>query len=292
MRILAPRNKRRPMIPRNPIPIILLSSAAATLSMARPPADMQAKLDAFIKGSPGGVAVAWVDSDGAAFFQAGTYSADDPRVITPDTQFELGSISKVFTSLLLAESERLGKASRLDPAAKFLLPPGDPDQAALANITLLSLATHTSGLPRLPSNIGPNPDGNPDPYARYDRAMLVDALRSNGRVAAGGTVVYSNFGVAALGEALGSAWGTTYADALRTHVLDPLGMKATTVGLAGLPPPAGLPPGHANGSAVPNWTFEAFAPAGALRSSSRDMALFLSECLGKGGNHIAASIDA
>ena len=53
-------------------------------------------------------------------------------------------MTKVFTSLLLVESERLGKVSRLDPAAKYLLPPGDPAQATLAKITLLSLSTHTS----------------------------------------------------------------------------------------------------------------------------------------------------
>ncbi len=225
-----------------------------------------------------------MDADGTAFFQSGTFSAGDPRPITPDTQFELGSVTKVFTALLLAESERLGRVSRLDPAAKYLLPPGDPAQKAMSKITLLSLATHTSGLPRLPGNLGAKPDGNLDPYASYDRAMLVAALRLHGPVAPVGRAMdYSNFGVAVLGEALAAAWGTPYADALRTHVLDPLGMKSTTVGLSGQPPPAGLAPGHASGKAVPNWTFEAFAPAGGLRSCSRDMALFLTACLGKGG---------
>src|ERR1019366_5223194 len=98
-----------------------IAIAAAAAASARPPADIQAKLDDFIKGGPGGVAVAWVDTDGTAFFQAGTVSADDPHPITTDTQFELGSVSKVFTSLLLAESERAGKVSRLDPAARHLL---------------------------------------------------------------------------------------------------------------------------------------------------------------------------
>lgn len=265
----------------------------ATFAAAKPPADMQTKLDAFIEGSPGGVAVAWVDADGTEFFQAGAYSANDPRPITPDTQFELGSVTKVFTALLLAESERLSRVSRLDPAAKYLVPPGDPAQAALAKITLLSLTTHTSGLPRLPSNIGPNPEANPDPYAAYDRAMLVEALRSDGRVApTGRAMAYSNFGGAVLGEALAAAWGTTYADALRAHVLTPLGMTSTSIGLTGSVPPPGLAPGHANGKSVPNWTFQAFAPAGALRSSARDMAIFLSACLGKDGTPLRAAIDA
>jgi CubicO group peptidase (beta-lactamase class C family) len=265
---------------------------AVALASAKPPADLQKKLDEFVRGGPGGVAIAWVDADGAAFLQAGTLAADDPRPITPDTQFELGSVSKVFTALLLVESERLGKVSRLDPAAKYLLPPGDPAQAALAKITLLSLTTHTSGLPRMPTNFGADANG-PDPYAAYDDAKLVAALRLDGPAApTGRTVAYSNFGAAVLGEALAAAWGTSYADALAVHVLTPLGLKATSVGMTGLPPPAGLAPGHASGKAVPNWTFAAFAPAGALRSSARDMALFLSACLGKGDGPLRSAFDA
>jgi serine-type D-Ala-D-Ala carboxypeptidase/endopeptidase len=270
-----------------------LAFVLTPFASAKPPADLQQRLDEWIKGQPGGVAVAWVDADGAAFAQSGRYDGAASPAITPDTQFEIGSITKVFTALLLVESERLGQVSRNDPAAKYLLPPDDPAQAALAKITLLTLTTHTSGLPRLPSNIGSNPDANPDPYAAYDRAMLVKALRSDGRVApAGNAMAYSNFGAAVLGEALASAWGTSYAIALRTHVLTPLGMNATSIGLAGSPPPPNLAPGHANGKAVPNWTFQAFAPAGALRSSARDLAIFLSACLGQGGNPLRVAINA
>ena len=260
---------------------------------AKPPAASQGRLDAWIKGRLGGVAMAWVDKDGTTFFQSGKFDPEDPRPITPDTQFEIGSVTKVFTALLLAESERLGKVSRHDSAAKYLLPPDDPAQASLAKITLLSLTTHTSGLPRLPANIGPNPDANPDPYAAYDRAALVEALRTHGPDAAVGRAVsYSNFGGAVLGEALAAAWGTSYADALREHVLAPLGLKATTVGLAGTPPPPNLAPGHAGGKRVPNWTFLAAAPAAAIRSSARDMAVFLAACLGGRDGPLRVALDA
>ncbi|HEU5081556.1 MAG TPA: serine hydrolase [Opitutaceae bacterium] len=265
------------------VALFSLALVIASLASAKPPADLQHRLDQWIKGQSGGAAVAWVDADGTAFFQSGRFDGEGSPAITADTQFELGSITKVFTSLLLAESERLGKVSRADPAAKYLLPATDPAQPALADITLLSLATHTSGLPRLSSNIGPNPDANPDPYAKYDHAMLVEALRKDGAVATVGRgVAYSNFGGAVLGEALGAAWGTSYAEALRLHVLEPLGMKATTLGLAGSPPPPDFSPGHSNGKTVPNWTFQAYAPAGALRSSARDMAHFLEACLRQG----------
>ena len=246
-----------------------------------------------MKGQSGGVAVAWVDADGTAFFSSGTMSAADPRPITPDTQFELGSMTKVFTALLLAESERLGKVSLRDPAAKYLLPPGDPAQAALAKITLLSLTTHTSGLPRMPTNFNTAATNAANPYAAYDDAKLVTALRLDGPGAlSGDSVMYSNFGVAVLGEALAVAWDTSYADALAVHVLTPLGLKSTSIGLSGQPPPAGLASGHVAGKEVPNWTFEAFAPAGALRSSARDMAVFLSASLGKGDSPLRAAFDS
>lgn len=261
--------------------LLLFVSLLAPLVSAKPPPDARTRLDAWVKDQPGGIAAAWVDADGVVFFQAGKFDTEDSRPITPDTQFEIGSITKVFTALLLAESERLGKVSRNDSAAKYLLPTADPAQAALAKITLLSLTTHTSGLPRLPANIGANPDANPDPYAAYDRSALIAALRIHGPSAvARSTVSYSNFGVSVLGESLAAAWGTSYAEALREHVLAPLGLKATTLGIAGWPPPAGLAPGHTDGKRVPNWTFLACAPAGAVRSSARDMAVFLAACLG------------
>ncbi len=253
--------------------------AAAVVVRAAPPADLSAQLDRAQAGQPGGIAAAWVDADGSRFFETGRFDAGDARPITPDTEFEIGSVTKVFTSLLLAESERAGKVRRDDPAANYLLPPGDPDRSRLARITLLALATHSSGLPRLPSNLTTAQAANP--YAGYDRAALVAALRQDGRGApAGRATAYSNFGVAVLGEALGSAWGTDYAGALGTQVLRPLGLKATTLGLTGTPEPAGLAPGHAGGAVAANWTFQACAPVGALRSSARDLARLLAAALG------------
>ncbi len=271
--------------------LVGLALWAATASLAKPPADLQKKLDDFVAGGPGGVAVAWVDADGTAFFTSGTMSAADPRAITPDTQFEIGSVTKVFTSLLLAESERLGKVSRNDPAAKYLLPAGDPAQADLAGITLLSLATHTSGLPHLPANFATA--NAPSPYAAYDNSKLVAALRVEGpKAPVDHMALYSNFGTAVLGEALAAAWDTSYTDALRTHVLEPLGLKATNVGVTGSPPPADLAPGHSAGRIVPNWTHRAFASAGGLRSSARYMALFLAACLGQGDRPLSSAFAA
>jgi CubicO group peptidase (beta-lactamase class C family) len=272
---------------------LLCPLALAAFCHAKPPADLQAKLDAYTHEQSGGAALAWVDADGEAFFFSGQLSSKDTRHPGPDTQFELGSISKVFTALLLAESERLGRVSRSDPAAKFLLPAEDPAQAALAKITLLSLTTHSSGLPRLPANLGPNPDGNPDPYANYDRAALLEGLKLHGPGSpVGRAVAYSNFGVAVLGDALAAAWQQPYPELLQKRILAPLQLTATSIGLAGTPAPAELAPGHGDGGAVPNWTWRAFAPAGGLRSNVNDMARFLSEWLNFKESPLRVSMDA
>jgi hypothetical protein len=132
-----------------------------------------------------------------------------------------------------------------------------------------------------------------DPYATYDRAKLVEALKVHGPTAqVGGDPAYSNFGAAVLGEALASAWGVPYPRALAEHVLYPLGMKGTGLGIAGQPDPANLAPGHVAGRRVATWTFQAFAPAGAVRSTARDMALFAAAALGAGGTPLSGAFAA
>ena len=223
--------------------------------------------------------MAWVHADDVSFFSSGKFDPEDPRPITPDTQFEIASITKVFTALLLAKSERERKIRRDDPVGKYLLAANDPDAAKLAQITLLSLATHHSGLPREPSNIPVTVDSARYPFAQFTHEQLINALRSDGPGAPSDLVfAYSNFGFSLLGQALARAWGNSYAQVLREQVLRPLELDRTNVAMAGTPADD-LAPGHANGKRVDNWTCDAAAPAGAMRSSVRELAKFLRACL-------------
>lgn len=233
----------------------------------------------FDASRPGGAAVAFVDAGGVMFGAVGQFSSDDKRPINADTQFEIGSVTKVFTALLLADSERAGKVKRGDSAAKYLFPAGDPDTAKLAKITLLALSTHAAGLPRMPAN--QTEAGGPHPYASYDRTRLREALRLHGPGApVGRQSAYSNFGVAVLGEALAAAWEQPYDAILRSRVFAPLGLEKTSLAMTGATEPDQFAPGFALDKAVDHWTFAAMAPAGALLSSARDMAKFLEACLG------------
>jgi serine-type D-Ala-D-Ala carboxypeptidase/endopeptidase len=268
-----------------PLALISLGSAATP--------DVQTAIDTWNQDKPGGVAVAWVDEKGVQFFQTGHFAKADNRPVTPDTQFEIGSVTKVFTALLLAESERAGKVSRDDPVTKHLKVATTPEGfARLEKITLLMLATHTSGLPRLPPNLAPA--DMRDPYADYTQEKLLAALaRSAADVKAPADYAYSNYGASVLGQALAAAWGQPYSEALRRHVLDPLGLTQTTLGMTGAAAPENMAPGHDDkGAPVPIWIFDAIAPAGALRSSTRDLALFLQACLGLRETALAASFTA
>lgn len=273
---------------------LLLMPLALGLSLALDAApavaDPAAALKAALGSQPGGIAVAWVESGGVVFYQAGQFAPDDSRPVTADTLFEIGSVTKVYTSLLLVESELQGKVRRHDPAAKYLFPAGDPVQEALRGITLFSLSTHSSGLPRLPGNhIEAN---SPHPYAEYGHDRLHEALRLHGPAApAGRATAYSNFGTALLGDAVARAWGEGYAAALQQHVLAPLGLEHTLLNMTGTTLPAEAAPGFAREQANPHWTFRAMAPAGALVSTARDQALFLEACLGLRQTPLRTAID-
>ena len=194
-----------------------------------------------------------------------------------ETLFELGSVTKVYTSLLLAGAVQRREVA-LDTPVSELLPPGvtvptKNDEV----ITLGELALHTSGLPRLPPSIMARAQA-PDPYGGYgEDALYEDLLHTPLDHAPGEQIVYSNYGTGLLGFALGRklGGGGGYAAALQRRVLGPLSLHDTFVTV----PPAARPR-LARGTtddlapAAP-WTFEALAGAGALISDARDQLAFL-----------------
>jgi CubicO group peptidase (beta-lactamase class C family) len=185
--------------------------------------------------------------------------------------FEIGSITKVFTGLLLAQAVVEKKvtlettvSSLLDPKLKF----ADPRVAA---ITLKQLSTHTSGLPRLPDNldVGAVED---DPYAHYDEKLLIAYLTSAKLDGEGPySCSYSNLGVGLLGHLLGKVYGMSWEKAMVTKICLPLGLNDTAVHPG---PNLLLATPHAEAKVVKPWSFDAVAGAGALRSTAADLMKF------------------
>jgi CubicO group peptidase (beta-lactamase class C family) len=198
-----------------------------------------------------------------------------------DTVYEIGSITKVFTALLLADAVERGDLRFDDPVQKLLagrarMPvEGSP-------ITLAHLATHTSGLPRLPDNLEPGDPANP--YADYGVEQMYTFLGRHRLRRAPGEYEYSNLGAGLLGHALAVKAGRSYEELLVERVLTPLGLSDTRITLAP-DQRRRLAPGHDAGlRPAKNWDLPAIPGAGGLRSTCRDLLAFAKAGLdGKSG---------
>jgi CubicO group peptidase (beta-lactamase class C family) len=187
----------------------------------------------------------------------------------PDTLFQIGSVTKAVTGLLLADMAQRDQVLLSDPAAKYL--PG----AAPGPVTLLDLATHTSGLPRLPPGMLRYALLRPgDPYAWYPEAALVRAARRSLATATGGQpYLYSNYGFGLLGYLLGQAAGEPYPELAERRVCGRLGLRATTFDAT---PVQGY---NRRGRPVRPWHMGALPAAGGLHSTAADLARLLAACL-------------
>lgn len=229
-------------------------------------------------GTPAVVALV-IDRDPAsgAYRQAVyTHGELDGRPPDRDTLFEIGSISKVFTSLLLADMVRRGEV-RLDTTIGELADVVLPED--VASITLQELSRHTSGLPRLPMSAGfwmRAVFRAEDPYAGTTREDLLRPLRKVD-VGTRGAFAYSNFGVALLGQLLADRAGKPYRQLLEERVLRPHGMSGIYFDVASAPRERLVQGWRANGLKASHWHFGAYAPAGSLVASAAGLGAFVEQ---------------
>jgi serine-type D-Ala-D-Ala carboxypeptidase/endopeptidase len=194
--------------------------------------------------------------------------------VKPDSVFEIGSVTKTFTGLALAQMVEQKKV-KLDEPVRALLPNRTvAAPASGAEITLLDLSAQRSGLPRLPDNMKPADMTNP--YADYDAKALYTFVASHGVAMPDKAVFgYSNLGVGLLGQALADRAGSTYEALIQKEILAPLAMRETAIKLT----PAltkRFVSGHAEGNKPQRgWDFAALAGAGAIRSTAADMLTYL-----------------
>ena len=237
-----------------------------------------------------GLAAVIVNGDQVRIVTHGFQALDKAVPISADTLFEIGSITKTFTALLLADMVVKGELKLDDPVEKWLPQGITVGLSGLklrdhtgAPIRLIDLATHRSGLPRLPDNM---PNGTrADPYVDYREQQLLMYLKSREALVetdAGKTTkkrdeayAYSNLGFGLLGYVLARAANMPYAELLQKRVLTPLGLTSTF-----LDTPRGDLPRFSDGhylesgttlKQAKHWRFDVIAPAGALRMSAKDM---------------------
>ena len=249
---------------------------APRLAAAMSPERTTALLGARLAEHGVGLVALQVDKGSVSIAAQG--SAGDGRSLAPDGQFEVGSITKTFTALLLADAV-VRRRLALEDAVEGALPSGlKLRDSADAPIRWIDLATHRSGLPRLPTNFAPK-DAR-DPYADYDEAQLLRFLRDfKATVRRDSRWEYSNLGFGLLGWALGRVAGSSYPQLLAERVLQPLGMSRSALALPGRAP-EGLVVGHdVEKRPVPHWHFDVLAGAGGLIMPAADLARFAQAAL-------------
>ncbi len=221
----------------------------------------------------------------------GRLDQSDPRVPDIDTVFEIGSITKVFTALLLADMALRGVVAWDEPVARLLPPFVHVPRFGETQITLLDLATHTSGLPRMPSNFHPADPG--DPYADYTVGQLYDFLDNATLTRTPGTAYeYSNLGYGLLGHALARRAGSGFEELVRARICVPLGLDSTAVTLdASMRARRAIGHDAALGPVEP-WSLPTLAGAAALRSTGRDLLAFLAAASGHAATPLAPAFEA
>lgn len=196
------------------------------------------------------------------------YANRDKKIpVTNKTIFEVGSISKIMTSILLAQEVDFAKVGLNDPVKKYLK--NLPD--SFNQVTLQSLATHTSGLPFAP------------PRQVTTQAQLQHYLATLKEITPGEEWQYSNFGMGMLGEALESSTQWDFNKLYTRHILNPLRMQPI-----GVTVPAKFKKYYAQGydketNPVPSSTESLFPSAGGLKVMAGDMQRFLGAAIGLPG---------
>ncbi|MCU1682855.1 MAG: hypothetical protein JWQ81_3594 [Amycolatopsis sp.] len=260
---------------------LLPSTPAAASGTVKPQVDATLTR-AIAAGFPGLVVGAFDGNDG---YVAGAGTTAGPGSPKPDgrTIYQLGSITKTFTALLLAEAVEQGVIRLDDPLARYLPRQLTLPKPAHGEIRLRDVATQSAGLPSLPPNLLTQPGFDPqDPYATYTEQDLADGLRATKLVSQPGTAyLYSNLGVALLGQAMANLAGTDYANTARRFATSPLGLRDTTLGLTS-EQLARKASGHAtDGTPTPDWHLPTFAGAGALYGTVDDQMRYLHALFGQ-----------
>ncbi|MGA2965031.1 MAG: serine hydrolase domain-containing protein [Terriglobales bacterium] len=236
-----------------------------------------------------GIVLGVIDSTGRRTVSYGRLAKEDEHLPDGNAVFEIGSATKVFTALLLADMVERGEVLLIDPVAKHLPPDIRTPERGGRQITLQDLATHTSGLPRLPSNLKPKDRSNP--YADYSVEQLYEFLSSYILTRdIGSQYEYSNLGGGLLGHVLAQRAAMDYEALVRERICDPLHMDSTRITLSP-EMKSRLAMGYNSAlEAVPMWDLPTLAGAGALRSTADDLLTFLAANLGHTESPLASTM--
>lgn len=241
-------------------------------------------------GDNTGIVVGVITPTGREYYSYGSMKMGSEKPVDQDTLFEIGSISKVFTALLLADMVEQGEVALNDPIQIYLPEGVTAPVYKDTPIILEHLATHTSGLPSMPYNF--NPENFNNPYTDFSPADLYDFF-SESRLyqPPGNRYNYSNLGMGTLGHFMELYSKKDYETLLKERITNELGMPDTVITLS-TEQLARLATGHYNRRPVGNWDFDVLAGAGAIRSTARDMLTFLGANMGLQSSRLLPAMQA
>lgn len=238
-----------------------------------------------------GVVVGILEPEGKRVVAYGTMGIDNERPVDGDTVFDIGSITKVFTALLLSDMVQRGEVALDDPAQKYVPAGVHLPTRAGRQITLADLATHTAGLPSRPPDLVLNdPEQSHPGYSTDSLYRFLSTYVPTRDI--GSYYQYSSVGFGLLGDVLSRRVGIGYEELLRRRIGQPLGMEDTRIA-----PTARMqthtPTGY-NSQRMPvkHERFQVLGSAGALRSTANDLLTFLEAILGYRKTALLPAMDA
>lgn len=240
-----------------------------------------------------GVVVGVIEGGRRHVFGFGREARDGDKTPDGKTIFEIGSITKVFTSLALAQMAQEGLVRLDDPVQRHL--PAEVKVASRAGreVTLEDLATHTAGLPRIPVKTLLLAFKSDNPYADYKEKDLYEFLKLwKPTQDIGSKWSYSNLGAGLLGHALSRRAGVAYDRLIADKITGPLGMKDTRITLDDEQLRRLARGYEMGGKPAARWTFDVMAGAGALHSTADDMLDFLAAEMGLQDTKLRAAMEA
>jgi CubicO group peptidase (beta-lactamase class C family) len=228
---------------------------------------------------PAGIVVGIVDRHGSHIVSYGRLTDFSDQPVDGDTVFEIGSVGKTFTTLLLQDMIERGQMKLDDPVAMYLPDPIKLPSHGGKQITLQHLATHTSGLPGIPDNLEPKRADNP--YADYTVDRLYAFLARFPLTREPGAIAeYSNLGMGLLGHAIERKAGANYESLVIDRICRPLGMDSTRITLTPEMKARFATAHNKFGEPVRHWDVPTLAGAGALRSTANDLLKYVSANIG------------
>lgn len=197
-----------------------------------------------------------------------------PPKVSADSIYEIGSISKVFTSSLLSILVADNKL-KLDDTLENLI--GDRFELAdhIKPITLHQLATHTSGIPRVPKIMLNKLEVMDNPYSTFTVDDIAEYLKTAKQYGKPGKFEYSNLGMGLLGHIMEWKTGKTLDALMKAHIFDPLDMHTTGFSVSDEDMHLFVDAHDPKGKPTPHWDFPILGGAGGIRSTPSDMIKFL-----------------